>query len=255
MIARLAPHDPNAFPDVRRALREPNGLLAIGGDLRPERLLEAYRRGIFPWFGNGDPILWWSPDPRTVLNPRRLRVSRSLRKRLRRRDLAVTFDRDFSAVIRGCAAPRGPDGGTWILPEMIVAYERLHGLGMAHSVEVWDCDPRGDGGLTGGLYGVAIGRVFFGESMYSRASDASKVAMVELCQRLSDWGFELIDCQMHTEHLTSLGAEAVRRPVFVAQLERLCAHPGRAGSWDDGSIHFPADRLTVPANRLAEAMR
>jgi leucyl/phenylalanyl-tRNA--protein transferase len=234
MIPLLKPQDPRAFPDVRRALRHPNGLLAAGGDLSPERLTSAYRRGIFPWYSPGDPILWWSPDPRTVLDPERVHISRSLRKRLRQGELAVTLDRDFSQVIHGCAAPRSPDGGTWIVPEMIAAYETLHGLGFAHSVEVWQ-----RGALVGGLYGVAIGRVFYGESMFSLASDASKVALVHLSQTLAGWGFGLIDCQMRTEHLLSLGAEEVSRARFVVLLERFCGLPGKLGSWDDGAFHYP----------------
>lgn len=244
MIPLLTPHDPGAFPDVRRALREPNGLLAVGGDLSPERLAAAYRRGIFPWFGVGDPILWWSPDPRTILRPERMRISRSLRKRLRRQELAVTLDRDFGAVIRACAAPRGAEGGTWIVPDMVAAYERLHRVGLAHSVEVWGGNPTQDGRLVGGLYGVAIGQVFFGESMFSRSPDASKVALVHLCHRLRAWGLGLIDCQMHTDHLESLGAQTVPRRVFVGWLDRLCPEPGRSGSWDDGDFHFPPDRPT-----------
>lgn len=255
MIPRLPSHDPGAFPEVRHALREPNGLLALGGDLSPERLTGAYRRGIFPWFGVGDPILWWSPDPRTVLTPERIRISRSLRKRLRRRELGVTLDRDFPAVIRACAAPRGPETGTWIVPQMVAAYERLHRLGLAHSVEVWDGDPSAGGCLVGGLYGVGIGRVFFGESMFSRATDASKVALVHLCHRLREWEFGLIDCQMHTEHLASLGAEEVPRRRFVAWLAQLCDLPGPVGSWDDGNIRFPPDRppgeLDSPAGEAA----
>jgi leucyl/phenylalanyl-tRNA--protein transferase len=237
MIPFLAPQDPRSFPDVRRALRHPNGLLAAGGDLSPERLLGAYRRGIFPWFSEGDPILWWSPDPRTVLFPEGLKRSRSLRKRLRRRLLGVTMDRDFGAAIRACAAPRPAAGGTWIVPEMIGAYEALHRLGWAHSVEVWEGDR-----LVGGLYGVALGRIFYGESMFSRADDASKVALVHLCQRLHDWGFGAIDCQMQTEHLASLGALELRRPAFLALLERWCTMPGRPGSWDDGETAYPPDR-------------
>jgi leucyl/phenylalanyl-tRNA--protein transferase len=248
VIPRLAPHDPGAFPDVRGALREPNGLLAVGGDLTPERLAGAYRRGIFPWFGVGDPILWWSPDPRTVLVPERLHISRSLRKRLRRRDLGVTMDRDFGAVIRACAAPREPDGGTWIVPEMLAAYERLYRLGLAHSVEIWAGDPAEGGRLAGGLYGVAIGRVFFAESMFSRSTDASKVALVHLCRQLHAWGFGLIDCQMHTPHLASLGAQSVPRRIFVGWLDRLCPTPGRSGSWDDGDILFPPARVADEPN-------
>jgi leucyl/phenylalanyl-tRNA--protein transferase len=237
MIPLLAPDDPSPFPDVRRALRHPNGLLAAGGDLSPERLTRAYRRGIFPWFNAGDPILWWSPDPRTVLLPNQIRLSRSLRKRLRRRELGVTMDRDFASVIRACAAPRGPEGGTWILPEMTAAYEALHHLGLAHSVEVWE-----GADLVGGLYGVAIGRVFFGESMFSRAADASKVALVHLCQRLAEWGFGLIDCQMRTEHLVRLGAVELPRQQFLTWLDRYCPLSGRVGTWDDGCLHHPLER-------------
>ena len=237
MIPLLAAKDPRAFPDVRQALRHPNGLLAAGGDLSPERLISAYRRGIFPWYSAGDPILWWSPDPRTVLFPGRIHLSRTLRKRLRRRVLGVSMDRAFGRVIRACSAPRDADGGTWIVPEMLRAYETLHRLGFAHSVEVWQ-----DGALAGGLYGVAIGGVFYGESMFSRADDASKVALVHLCRRLEDWGFGLIDCQMRTEHLLSLGAVEVRRSRFSALLDQFCPLPGRRGTWDDGAVHFPSDR-------------
>jgi leucyl/phenylalanyl-tRNA--protein transferase len=234
MVPFLTAQDPSNFPDVRRALRHPNGLLAAGGDLAPERLLSAYRRGIFPWFGEGDPILWWSPDPRAVLSPKALRVSRSLRKRLRRQLLGVSMDRCFEAVIRACAAPRGGDGGTWIVPRMVAAYETLHRLGWAHSVEVWEADR-----LVGGLYGVALGQVFFGESMFSRTDDASKVALVHLCERLNAWGFGLIDCQMRTDHLISLGAEEIPRRSFVALLDHFCPLPGKTGSWDEADIQFP----------------
>lgn len=245
MVPLLAAQDPNGFPDVRLALRHPNGLLAAGGDLSPERLLGAYRRGIFPWFGEGDPILWWSPDPRTVLFPEALRVSRSLRKRLRRRQLGASLDRSFGAVIRACAAPRDVDGGTWIVPRMVAAYETLHRLGWAHSVEVWDGDR-----LVGGLYGVALGRVFFGESMFSRSDDASKVALVHLCERLSSWGFGLIDCQMRTDHLISLGATEIPRGSFVTLIDRFCPLPGATGSWDDGEIRFPgAPEPEIPGQR------
>ena len=244
MIALLTPDDPRPFPDVRRALRHPNGLLAVGGDLSPGRLTSAYRRGVFPWFSVGDPILWWSPDPRTVLLPGHIHISRSLAKRLRRRQFAVTMDRDFAAVIRGCAGARhcGGDGadnrsdGTWILPEMIDAYENLHRLGISHSVEVWE-----GGLLVGGLYGVAIGRAFFGESMFSRAADASKVALVHLCQVLAGRGFGLIDCQLRTEHLMSLGALELPRAEFVTRLGRYCDAPGDIGTWDDGALHFPME--------------
>ena len=234
MVPLLATQDPQSFPDVRRALRHPNGLLAAGGDLSPERLLSAYRRGIFPWFSEGDPILWWSPDPRTVLLPEQIRISRSLRKRLRHRLLGASMDRAFGDVIRGCAAPRGADHGTWIVPPMVSAYETLHRLGWAHSVEVWQGDR-----LVGGLYGVALGGVFFGESMFSLVDDASKVALAHLCERLCGWGFGLIDCQMRTDHLISLGAREIPRGHFVALLDRFCPLPGPSGSWDQGEIQFP----------------
>lgn len=220
MIARLDPRRPAAFPDIQHALREPNGLIAVGGDLSVTRLWHAYRRGIFPWFNAGDPILWWSPDPRMALEPQGLRLSRSLRKRLRRRELGVTLDQAFPAVIEACAAPRAGAEGTWIVPEMIAAYIAFHRAGFAHSVEVWSA-----GRLVGGLYGVAIGRVFFGESMFSRADDASKVALVALCQQLSQWEFALIDCQMRTDHLQRLGAVELSRSRFLRVLDHACAQP------------------------------
>lgn len=226
MIPRLDPHDRAWFPDPSQALKDPNGLLALGGDLSPTRLGHAYRRGIFPWFSVGDPILWWSPDPRTILRPDRIHVSRSLRKRLRQGRLTVTFDHDFGAVIRACAQPRDDQGGTWLVPPMIAAYEALHRDGVAHSVEVWL-----DGELVGGLYGVAIGRAFFGESMFSRVADASKVALVHLCRRLDDWGFGLVDCQMRTDHLVSMGAVEIPRAEFQTALARLCQEPGRDFDW------------------------
>lgn len=204
------------FPDPRYAMRDPNGLLAVGGDLAPERLLAAYRRGIFPWYNAGQPVLWWSPDPRAVLYPEWLHVSRSLRKTLRRARLEVTVDRDFRAVMEGCAAPRRGESGTWITPEMLAAYTRLHDLGWAHSWEV-----RREGELVGGLYGVAIGRVFFGESMFSRVSDASKVALAHVCAA----GYALLDCQVESEHLARMGARAIPRTRFLAELERWCPVP------------------------------
>ncbi|QGU31606.1 leucyl/phenylalanyl-tRNA--protein transferase [Thermochromatium tepidum] len=230
MIALLDPCDRTTFPDPGQALREPNGLLAVGGDLSPERLIEAYRGGIFPWFGAGDPILWWSPDPRAILFPEHFHASRSLRKRLRRGDLVTTLDRDFAGVIQGCSEPRDAEAGTWLIPEMMAAYRRLHDLGLAHSVEVWRA-----GSLVGGLYGVAIGRVFFGESMFSRVSDASKVALARLCEQLRAWGFGLIDCQMTTKHLLRLGACEVSRAEFLTLLDHYGARPGYNKSWDDGT--------------------
>lgn len=231
----LAPNDPTgAFPDVREALQEPDGLLAVGGDLSVARLINAYRHGIFPWYSPGDPILWWSPDPRTVLLPSRLHQSRSLRKLLRQRRFGVTMDRDFPAVINACAQPREAGDGTWLVPEMISAYRALHVRGIAHSVEVWQ-----DGALVGGLYGVAIGGAFFGESMFTWVSNASKVALVHLCQCLQAWGFGMIDCQVLTHHLLRMGAVQIRRPQFIAMLTELRDHPLHHGSWDDGQIRFP----------------
>ncbi len=227
MIALLDPDDPAVFPDASEALREPNGLLAVGGDLTAERLQNAYRRGIFPWFSPGDPILWWSPDPRTVLFPQQLRISRSLAKRLRQQRFSVTFDQAFKPVIRGCAAPRDWDGGTWLVPEMIAAYEMLHGQGIAHSVEVWQ-----ERQLVGGLYGIAIGRAFFGESMFSRVTDASKIALAHLCRQLADWDFGLIDCQMRTDHLLRMGAVELPRADFLQLLDRFCPLPGRQCRWN-----------------------
>lgn len=243
MLYLLDPKDPQApFPDVDMAEREPDGLLAVGGDLSATRLINAYRRGIFPWFGDGDPILWWSPNPRTALFPERLRISRSLRKTLRRGRFGATMDREFDAVIQACAEPRGEDGGTWLVPDMIAAYRRLHGHGYAHSVEVWQ-----DGALVGGLYGVAIGRVFFGESMFTRVSDASKVSLVHLCRTLTERGFGLIDCQVLTGHLIRMGAEQIPREDFIRLLDRWCSLADWRGSWDDGRVRTPA---ALPAQGL-----
>jgi leucyl/phenylalanyl-tRNA--protein transferase len=214
------------FPPVE--LASPEGLLAVGGDLRAERLLEAYRHGIFPWYNPGQPILWWSPDPRAVLFPAKLRVSRSLGKTLRRKKIVVTLDTVFHDVMQQCAEPRNdlPGHGTWITPEMIEAYCVLHERGLAHSVESWR-----DGKLVGGLYGVALGSAFFGESMFSRVTDASKVAFVQLVRQLAAWGFDFIDCQLPSAHLSSLGAEEIRRPEFLERLEQALQQPGRPGHW------------------------
>lgn len=224
MIPWLDDHDP--FPPVEAALREPNGLLAAGGDLSPERLVDAYGRGIFPWFGDDDPLLWWSPDPRMVLFVRELHVARSLRRVLRSGRFTVTCDRAFADVMAGCAAPRGNDSGTWITADMLEAYSVLARRGFAHSVETW-----ADGRLVGGLYGVAIGRMFYGESMFSRQNDASKVALVTLTGQLERWGFEMIDCQMSTEHLASLGAREVPRAEFLERMRGLVRQPGVSGPW------------------------
>jgi leucyl/phenylalanyl-tRNA---protein transferase len=215
------------FPAVNRALRSPNGLLAAGGDLSPERLLDAYSRGIFPWFSETDPILWWSPDPRMVLFPDELKISRSLAKTLRNKAYDVRVDTAFRSVIEACSqAPRKGQAGTWINPQMIGAYTRLHELGHVHSFETWI-----DGQLMGGLYGVAIGGVFFGESMFAWATDASKIAFVHLARQLQAWHFGMIDCQMSTPHLATLGAREVPRREFSARLAELVKLPDRIGTW------------------------
>jgi len=211
------------FPPLSKAMREPNGLLAAGGDLSPERLIQAYRHGCFPWFEAGQPILWWSPDPRTVLLPAEVHVSRSLRKVLRQGRFRVTFDHNFAAVIAECAGPRNYTDGTWITDDMQRAYLALHEQGHAHSVEVWDGDA-----LVGGLYGLAMGRLFFGESMFSRADNASKVGFVTLVEHLRQAGFVLIDCQMPTDHLHSLGARSIPREVFAGYLSQYLDQPNSA---------------------------
>ncbi|MGB7933717.1 MAG: leucyl/phenylalanyl-tRNA--protein transferase [Gammaproteobacteria bacterium] len=223
----LDPENPDiTFPDVELALKEPDGLLAIGGDLSTARLLNAYASGIFPWYGPGQPILWWSPDPRLVLRPETLHISRSLQKTLRKRPFRVTLDAAFEAVIDNCAAPRANASGTWITPEMTTAYLELHRQGYAHSVECWQ-----DKRLVGGLYGVSIGRVFFGESMFAHASDASKVALATLARQLSHWGFPVIDCQVHTRHLQSLGAIPLLRKEFITILRAGCALTPPPSPW------------------------
>jgi leucyl/phenylalanyl-tRNA--protein transferase len=214
VIPWLRPGDPpQAFPPVETALQDPDGLLCAGGDLSPERLLEAYRRGIFPWFSEGQPILWWSPDPRTVLYPAEFKVSRSLAKTIRNRGFTVTVDRAFARVMEQCADARLRPEGTWISPQMRSAYERLHGLGHAHSYETWDRDR-----LVGGLYGVALGRAFFGESMFSLERDASKVALAALVRDMVAHGGHLIDCQVASPHLERLGARSIARREFVREL-------------------------------------
>lgn len=215
--------DSLTFPPLNKALHEPNGLLAAGGDLRPERLLQAYRHGCFPWFQDGQPILWWSPDPRTVLFPQEIHLSRSLSKCLRQQRYSVTFDQSFAQVIQACAAPRAYADGTWITTPMQHAYLELHRQGVAHSVEVWR-----DAELVGGLYGLAIGQLFFGESMFSRADNASKVGFATLVSHLQQWGFVLIDCQMPTEHLHSFGARAISRQDFAGYLQAHLDQPNSA---------------------------
>jgi leucyl/phenylalanyl-tRNA--protein transferase len=218
-----------SFPDSRLALQEPNGLLAIGGSLAPEVLLSAYPRGIFPWYSDNQPILWWSPDPRAVLFPEQLHVSRSLSRTLNRDHYTVTFDHAFSRVIAACAQSRegqGDEGGTWITSELMTSFILLHRLGYAHSVEVWLDDE-----LVGGLYGLAIDRVFFGESMFHRQRDASKVALVHLVRRLDELGFRLIDCQQATRHLLSMGATTMPRQSFNELLSSYCSNLATVSLW------------------------
>jgi leucyl/phenylalanyl-tRNA--protein transferase len=214
------------FPPLERALNQPNGLLAAGGDLSAARLITAYRRGIFPWYSEGEPIMWWSPDPRMVLYPAELRVSRSLRKALRRDDYEIRVDTAFADVMRACADPRPGQAGTWVSPAMISAYSALHKHGYAHCVETWRSDT-----LIGGLYGVAIGHAFFGESMFSRVTDASKLALVHLVRQLARWEFGLIDCQMRTAHLARLGAREIARAEFSRQLQQLVNYALEPGVW------------------------
>jgi len=230
MIPWLESGDP--FPPVEEALQDPNGLLAAGDELSTPRLLQAYERGIFPWFGEGDPVLWWSPDPRMVLATDAVRVTRSLRKTIRSGRFRVTADTAFPSVIAACAEPRADQDGTWITGAVFDAYCTLAAMGIAHSIEAWDGDT-----LAGGLYGVALGRMFFGESMFARRSDASKVALVHLVRQLRRWGFPLIDCQMSTSHLASLGARTVARAEFLSVVRRCVAEPPVPAPWRlDGDL-------------------
>jgi leucyl/phenylalanyl-tRNA---protein transferase len=217
------------FPTLNKALSVPDGLLAIGGCLSKKRLLNAYRHGVFPWFNPDDPILWWSPDPRLVLFPHKLIISRSLKKTLRKAIFSITFDQAFDDVINACAQPRQQSTGTWITSEMDCAYRELHQLGMAHSVEAW-CDDE----LVGGLYGVAIGQVFFGESMFHTQTDASKVAFIHLIEQFKDWGYQMVDCQVHTNHLASLGAEEIKRDEFKKLLTQYCDARVHTKAWQTG---------------------
>jgi len=216
MIPYLDPDYPNqTFPALSEALTDPDGLLAAGGCLSEARLLTAYANGIFPWYGEEDPILWWSPDPRLIIFPDQLHISKSLKKTLRKQPFSITFDQAFADVIVACSQPRADEAGTWLSIEMQAAYINLHQQGHAHSIEAW-CEGR----LVGGLYGVAIGAVFFGESMFHTQTDASKIAFVTLIQKLNEWGYQLIDCQVHSEHLVSLGAEEIPRQHFMGLLEQ-----------------------------------
>ena len=214
------------FPPVSKALKAPNGLLCAGGDLTPQRIVQAYSQGIFPWYSEGDPILWWSPDPRMVLFPAELKMSRSLRRSVARKVYETRYDTAFREVIEACAAPRDGQAGTWIVPEMVEAYVRLHELGFAHSVESWH-----EGRLAGGLYGMALGDAFFGESMFARAPDASKVALVRLVERLRAAGCRVIDCQQATAHLASLGAREIPRKAFAQLVQESIQYPPTGQRW------------------------
>jgi leucyl/phenylalanyl-tRNA--protein transferase len=227
MLTILDPNHPEQiFPSAKSALIEPDGLLAIGGCLSSKRIINAYKQGIFPWFNADSPILWWSPDPRMILFPKQLNISRSLRKTIRRQLFSVTVDKAFSKVISACAAPREKESGTWICQEMKQAYIELYRQGIAHSVEIWLKNE-----LVGGLYGIALGQVFFGESMFHRQTDTSKIAFVALVEMLSEWDYKLIDCQVQTTHLQSLGAEEIARDEFVQLLAHYCESSPSPGSW------------------------
>lgn len=227
MLTVLNPFDRNEpFPPVETALDEPNGLLAVGGCLSARRLVNAYRSGVFPWFGKDEPILWWSPDPRLILHPENIKISRSLGKRLRRGEFRFSFDVCFDRVMDACAEPRDYASGTWITGEMKRAYSNLFDLGLAHSFEAWQ-----EEALVGGLYGVSVGRVFFGESMFHHVTDASKAAFAFACDCLKRWGYVLIDCQVYTRHLASLGAEEIPRSEFVKLLQIYCEQPVSSEAW------------------------
>ncbi|MBT8049333.1 MAG: leucyl/phenylalanyl-tRNA--protein transferase [Gammaproteobacteria bacterium] len=225
-LPRLGSDADAPFPPTTKALASPNGLLAWGGDLQPTRVLKAYRAGIFPWYSEGQPILWWSPAPRCVLFPAEVHLSRRTRRRYNSGVYHLTADTAFAAVMSACAEPRGDDNGTWITPEMLHAYTDLHQAGHAHSVEVWENDR-----LTGGIYGLSIGSVFFGESMFSRQSDASKIALVALCRQLQEWGYGLLDCQVGNPHLYRMGAEQLSRRQFEDLLQKLTEDDRPEQSW------------------------
>ena len=223
----LDPNNPEQdFPPLKKALKEPNGLIALGGCLSKTRLLNAYRHGVFPWYNHDEPILWWSPDPRLVLFPDNLVISRSLRKTLRKNNILVTFDQAFTDVIAACAEPRNNSAGTWITEDIALAYTELHKGGHAHSAEAWL-----NGELVGGLYGIALGRVFFGESMFHTRTDASKIVFATLVEQLKAWGYQLIDCQVHTTHLASFGATACDRKQFEKLLNQYCDLPANKSAW------------------------
>lgn len=239
----LDPDTPDAaFPDPRLALSQPNGLLAMGGDLTPQRLRRAYACGIFPWYNPDESILWWCPDPRTIIDTDAIHVSRRLARTINRGDYAVTLDRHFNGVLAGCAAPRAGQPGTWLGPDMRAAYARLHTLGYAHSIEIWH-----HGRLVGGLYGIALGRMFFGESMFSRQTDASKIALVWLARQLADWGFPLIDGQVGSGHLYRMGARDISRSEFLALIGHLQHEPAPTTPWHF-TLNVPADDSHLPSS-------
>ena len=239
----LASDPLSPFPPLEHALTEPDGLLAAGGDLSAERLINAYQHGIFPWFSEGDPILWWSPDPRCVLHPDKIRISRSLKKTLKKHPFEIRMDTAFADVIQACAAPRASQDGTWITADMFDAYVNLHKLGYAHSIECWQDDE-----LVGGLYGIAIGKVFFGESMFSKKADASKIALVYLCDYLIQQGFKLIDSQVHTPHLESMGAEMISRSDFEKKVKQYACQNDKPMSWKDQNISIKSQTKSLGLN-------
>lgn len=235
----LDPDAEPAFPPVETALADPVGLLAAGGKLSPDWLVTAYSQGIFPWFEMGQPVLWWSPDPRLVLYPERVKISRSMRKLIRKQPYLITMDTNFAAVIHSCKSKRDSAAGTWITYEMQAAYIQLHELGLAHSIEVW-----AGSAIVGGLYGVALGKVFFGESMFSRQANASKIALIALALQLQRWQFGLIDCQVSSQHLLSMGAEEISRHNFGVQLRDLSAHDLQPGPWKfDDDFQLASDAI------------
>ena len=237
-ITWLNSSDPETpFPDVNQALIDPEGLLAAGGDLCETRLLNAYRNGIFPWYEYGQPILWWSPNPRGVLFTEKFKISTSLRKTLRKHNWTVTFDGDFKKTVRACAAPRSYARGTWVTNEMADAYYHLHLINHAHSIELWDPQKR----LVGGIYGVLIGKMFYGESMFSFKTNASKVALVYLTMHMHHWGMSLLDCQLPSAHLTSLGAESLSRTEYIKLMTPLCMNESDNFNWKQDSSLNPAD--------------
>lgn len=231
-VTWLNPGDPaDSFPPITNALNEPDGLLAAGGDLSTERILYAYRNGIFPWYDDGQPLLWWSPDPRCVFRPGDFHVSRNLQRAVRQSRSEIRINSAFAEVIRACAGPRRSEQSTWITADMIAAYDRLHTLGWAHSIEVWDCNE-----LCGGLYGIAIGKAFFGESMFSHSSNASKMALLQLASMLDSGLFDLLDCQVISSHLMRLGAQMLPRAKFAQILETACRDRKRFENWPNAPI-------------------